>query len=312
MAVSVALLAVLARSIDPREIGPLFTRAVPEWAFLLGFATVAGRLLMAFKWRGLLRARGVVVPYGQALRIYFVGTFLGGFTPGDVGGDLYRGTALARHGDGRVVGSTIILERVLGLAVISWAATVLLPVGIHRYDVGTGSMAWAALGITLSVALGLYVSFQPAWIRAAGRLVPGIKKTKVARVVWQFYGAYVDAHRYPAALLIFVGLTALQQLLVVSFTWLAARTLALDVPFFYALCFVPAMTLILRLPISIQRLGIQEGLYALFLTGIGLSPESGVALSLVLRVAGIVCISLPASVLMWIGGRRPERTVSRV
>jgi uncharacterized protein (TIRG00374 family) len=116
IAVSVALVAYLAYSAQAwRALRPLSPHG---WAYVVLIAVLVNldRIVMAYKWGILLKAVGVDLSFGDAVRHYYIGTFWGMFLPASVGGDVirtYRVSAQTRMGG--EAASSVILERVLGL-----------------------------------------------------------------------------------------------------------------------------------------------------------------------------------------------------
>ena len=88
--VSVALLAVLFRSLDLGALRQLYA-TMPLWFYLLSLAVIlGGQVLYAWRWRQVLSASGVAVTVGTAIRQYFIGIFLNNFFPSTVGGDMAK------------------------------------------------------------------------------------------------------------------------------------------------------------------------------------------------------------------------------
>ena len=92
-----ATIAVLAyRFLDLRTIGDAI-RSMPAagLAALIGLV-LASRSLMAVKWRDLCRGFAPEASFRTFFRITLSGSFLSYASPAAIGGDIYRGAALAR------------------------------------------------------------------------------------------------------------------------------------------------------------------------------------------------------------------------
>jgi glycosyltransferase 2 family protein len=74
--------------------------------------------LGALRWRILLAAQGIVLPFWQIYHICAIGAFSGTFLPGAVGGDalrfIYLSAAVPRHRT--IIGLTLLSDRLLGVA----------------------------------------------------------------------------------------------------------------------------------------------------------------------------------------------------
>jgi glycosyltransferase 2 family protein len=96
--------------------------------------------LGALRWRILLAAQGIVLPFRQIYHICAIGAFSGTFLPGAVGGDalrfIYLSAAVPRHRT--IIGVTLLSDRLLGIAglvmvaiaamILQWPTVVASPV----------------------------------------------------------------------------------------------------------------------------------------------------------------------------------------
>jgi len=281
-------------------------------AVMLLLTAVAGRVLMAGKWNLLLRSRGVLISTWQATRLYLIGHLLGSFTPGALGADVYRVTALRRFGRTREIVATVLLERFVGLAVVGIVTALGLPVSA-RY-LGADSTRMVSV-IVISVSLmvvGVWASLSPSLVEGLARKVPFVSRLGVVGKIRDFYRSYAESRIHGGTLAAFTALTVLEVLVTVLVVYLAGRSVGVDAPLGYLLCIVPLIQILLRLPVSFQGIGVQEGLYAFFLAKVGFSPSDGLSISLMLRLTEIVGIVLPASLLLWKGPALLSPPVSRV
>ena len=120
---SMGLLVFLLRSLDLAAFRTLFAR-LPLWFYLLSLLVVlGGQVVYAWRWRLLLAEAGVRVPLLLTVRQYFIGTFLNNFLPSTVGGDVGKVYFLGRDHGYRVVMASVVLDRMLGLAMLAMWAT---------------------------------------------------------------------------------------------------------------------------------------------------------------------------------------------
>lgn len=314
MLIGVVLLFVVLRSIDRTALVSTLSSVAPVWVVLLVGATVFDRVLMALKWNGLLRVRGVRIPAARAIQLCYVGNLLGTFTPGAIGGEVYRVAALRSNEDeggapsaGRteVIVASILLERAIGLAVIGVMAAALLPWSARYLGAGSREVIWLVMLGAGAMVGGLVTALRTEWVQRVVRRVPVIRRTRVGARLGDIYSAFAAYRHHPAALVRFVALTALEVLTLIMINYLAARSLGIDPPFTFFLSTMPLVHILIRLPISFEGLGVQEGLFAFFLLQAGFNVEDGVAISLLLRAAFVVMVILPGVVMMsWGGGKR--------
>ncbi|MFO7652359.1 MAG: lysylphosphatidylglycerol synthase transmembrane domain-containing protein [Candidatus Krumholzibacteriia bacterium] len=268
----------------------------PLFAVLVVMAWI-DRGLMAYKWNLLLRANGVVLTTMRALRLYLVSNLLGALTPGGLGGDAYRVLALSPLGKSAAVFSTVVLERVAGLLSILIFVLAALPFSASYFGSGAWTVTVVAIGavlvllavLTLPVAGRLRSWADRRWAQPRGKVLRSIRRAVVA---------WAEMQNNRRVVLAFVGLTLLDTGFFIFMTYVSARVAGVPVSFGFILITMPVVHFLLRLPVSIQGIGIQEGLFAYVLGLAGFSVAQGVVMSLVWRLMTIVGIFLPGYVLM--------------
>ena len=162
-ALSIALIAAIVWWAGAEDILALLTRAS-----FLGLGAVilmhgADRILMAYKWWRLLRARGYQVHLTDAIRSYFLGSFVGAVIPVAGGADLARIASLRGKGAStESLISSVALERAIGAISHGFfcLAAVGLAVGLSiDLEISTPMLAAAAVATVVVLTLGLPLSF---------------------------------------------------------------------------------------------------------------------------------------------------------
>jgi glycosyltransferase 2 family protein len=314
--VSVGLLAVLLRWIDPSGLGTALAGA--DWT-LLGLALIlvtANRVLMAVKWNLLLHAKGIVIPWTTATRVYYTSTFLGLFLPPTVGGDVVRAW-LVRRSDDRVpdIVSSILVERLLGLvalAIFGVAAAALFPLMQRGGEVDAMGLLFVAGGAAVAAGIALAFSFTATCERivlAVTARLEGVRLVgRFARTLGKIYSSYRGYRTCRGALAIFFALTMLENAMPVVRAWIVALALGAWVPPAYFFVIVPLELVLIRIPISFDGFGIREGLFVYFLALVGIPESLGFAVGLANHVLFLVAV-LPGGLfhLMDLSSRRGAR-----
>jgi uncharacterized membrane protein YbhN (UPF0104 family) len=242
-----------------------------DWrAFLLAEGVVAlGLAVSALRWKVLLRAAGVTLGWGRAIRLYFAGYFFNFFLPTTVGGDVVRAMGAGGRTPLSVLGGSILVERILGfgcLLVIGLAAS---------FSLAGLAAARAVLGISAAVYLvGLAVLLfvpLPESERAGrvGRVLAGLRRTALQVRAYGFHGAAI------------AGATALSltwQLALVGANWILAAGLGGVAPGESLLALVPVVQAVSMIPVSFGGLGVREMGYEYFFSASGFDPAGAVAL----------------------------------
>jgi uncharacterized protein (TIRG00374 family) len=266
---------------------------------------LADRVLMAYKWGVLLQAKKIQIPLASLTSSYLISNFLGVFLPATVGGDALRAYAVSRDGHKfSDVVSSIIVERLLGFVALFLLA--LASVGIGLLTVGQNLLAevrdlfWvfllllcaATVLILLSLNRGIAHGAQQ-WLRTLG--INWSKSGLILKLaaVYQSYQSYRYSPKHLAA---FLALTVLENLFPVLWTYLLALAFQLHIPVLYFFILVPIVLVLVRLPISLDGFGIQEGTFVFFLSLVGVAQSEALLLGLASHFVALASI-LPGGAL---------------
>jgi glycosyltransferase 2 family protein len=286
VALSAIALFLVIRLVSGRELVAALREAQP-WPLLVSIGCmVLDRVMMALKWGILLRAIGIVRPLRELVRIYLVGTFYGSFLPTGVGGDVIRVIEVAR-GREEIAAATasVVMERVLGLiALVLLVFLCLLAFAAVEGD-RFRHLLLPVAAIFVAGILGL------AWA-LHGRIPQRLERFAAA---FRRYAGERPALRH------FFGLSFLEQLLPVAANYWMSRALGLEVSFLAFLMIIPIILFVARIPISIDGLGLVEGLYVWLFAYAGLGPSESFLLALMGRVFTVLA-SLPG---MFLRKQRP-------
>lgn len=297
---SLALLAVLAWFIDPREMLRSALDADRGILILALAVAILNRVLMAIKWNLLVRAIDVVISWADAVTTYFASTFAGIFLPPTVGGDAVRATMLAgKYSRTAEVISSILIERVIGLVVLAAfgfvGLAVLLALFAERFPAAS-QLAWiiggsalfllVAIGFLTTPAFGRFVKYGIDNIENRGEFAG--RSARFMRKILVSCSLYKDQ---PVAVWTFLALTILENLLVVFRAWIVTLAFGVDVDILLFLIIVPIEQFLIRLPISFDGFGIREGLFLYGLTAIGVPAPTALAIGLTNHLLFIVAVT---------------------
>jgi len=236
-------------------------------------AFFVSNVLGALQWHSLLRADGVALGYVRAFRFYFVGLFFNNFLPANIGGDAVKVWDVSRYGGGvyQVIAVTL-LDRIIGIFCLCLLATLsalylmadgqLLPYGWYLV-IFAGCMA-PVLGLYFFKPLGNFVRAVVARIR------PLSIDTRMAAIL-----DHLGAFKARKGLIIrLIGLSLVIQALRVSTHILVGAALGLPIDTI-VMCqffvFVPLLSLAMIPPVTINGLGVREGLGILLFAEAGFS-----------------------------------------
>lgn len=278
--------------VDVREVARTLARCDPWWAIIALGAITIDRALMSYKWGLLLAIRGYRISLAQKLMVYCSAMMWGLALPSTVGADGVRVVLTRRYGV-RVDDclATILVERGVGFIVALLSAVVGLL--ILRSAAPDGAVYDIAVIVGILGALGsigvLILSFRESSLDVLLRLVPQrFADSKPARLLRTLHDAYrslaVDRTRLGA----FCVLTFAEQMLTVAYYGVIAVALGVQFNALFLLAAVPLAILVSRLPISLDGIGVYEGIFMAVMTLGGVRPEDSLAVSLAARALQIL------------------------
>jgi len=302
---SASLLVFLFSRLDAGTVAEMLrTASVPVlvlgacWMFALTALSTA-------KWRLLLVEQGVSVPYLSLVRIYLVCQFINLFMPSILGGDAYRAAKLRHHTHGiKHALPSIVVERGTGLAALALIGSIGLSFLLFR------ELVWL-VGVLLAgtVLLGYLILVGPVLrrLRAAGS---GGLHGGVGLIVLVLE-AIQPSRRFSAVVL----LSFMFHLGVVLLCTIYSYATHITVSFPQLLIAVPVVYLVEIIPVSISGIGVREGTLTVLFGLMGLVPEHGLILGLVITMMRYICMTLVGGPLllweMFSGGIQPDRAESR-
>jgi uncharacterized membrane protein YbhN (UPF0104 family) len=260
-------------------------RQLPLGVFLaaLGMALVS-RMAISLRWYALLRSAGVKMPFGQCLRLVFMGLFASNFLPSTVGGDLVRlAGAVYLRVDAGISAASLLVDRLIGMAGMALMA----PIGL---SIILNSSALPGTGLTAPLLPLMAGLLPPDLFRRLWRWALGfIKKLLSSAAFWL---------RHPASL----GLPFLCTLCHMAMTfWLIQILLAgmgEHLSFWWIGGLWSLSYFISLAPISVNGLGLQEVSIAyLYSQFAGISMHTALALAVLLRLIFLLC-SLPGVIFL--------------
>ena len=216
--------------------------------------------------------------------LYSAATLAGSFLPSTVGGDAMRVGWLWRNGvDANDAAASVVVERVVGAFVTLAAAMV----GMFWLGQVAGisdqlhSFILLAIGLMAAIGAGLVWSW-----RGPKRLRLALSENHfLGRLLARFQTAWARQGRRADVVVVFSILTLVECLYSLFMGWLTAKALGLDVAFMNLAAAYAIALAITRLPLTIDGIGVYEGIMAVLLGAIaGLPASQSVALILVGRV----------------------------
>ncbi len=289
VAVSASLMVFLLKKISPSEIKAILS-SIDRTLLLAGaFAFFSSNLFGSFQWHMLLKSSGINLPFHKTLRFYFVGLFFNNFLPANVGGDAVKIYDVTKIGSSvyQVIAVTL-LDRILGifgLCLLASLATVLL--------MNNGVEELHALYLLIFIgcmipALGLYL-FKP-FSSLVRKLVRTIRPLSLDERISSILD-YLSEFKGRKTLLVRLMLLSLViQALRVSTHILIGMSLGVQINAQVAglfFVFVPLLGLAMIPPITINGLGVREGLGIILFSAAGIGETDAFTMEFLTYVVSV-------------------------
>ena len=269
---SLTLLALLLKQVGWQQ--TLETLRKARWPHLaVAFVLyLVGIVVRAYRWRILLNALKIDIPLARLTALYFVGTFFNNILPTGIGGDVVRVYELSKQSKRPIESvGTVLLDRATGLLVLFLIALLALP---FSHQLITPSIAVVILLLSLGSWAGLGLVLRRDWLEKWG-LLRIMAKVKRLRELYE--SVYACGPRAIGGAL---AVSLVFNVLLIAVNYLIALSLGVEIPLWYFLLFIPLISFLLVLPISLSGLGVREGGYVYLFAQAGVPAPLALAMSL--------------------------------
>lgn len=253
--------------------------------------------LSVLKWTKLLSVYNINLPFKDLYLYYLISTFFNNFLPSTVGGDVSRVVYLKKATNKPAeITASIVMERLNGLIALVFLclfSIILNPSFIRNL-------------ITIHSILLFFIVLMPLLLAAIvysflkfGKVNPyipkfGILTTLQAKLAQVFNAIYYYRH-YQSTLIKTLLLSIVFILLGIFSNYLYFLSIGIKVPILELVQIYTIVRIIALLPISINSLGITEGLYIVLFGLIGISSVDALTVALLGRVL-LMLVSLSGGV----------------
>ena len=277
--ISIILVTCLLYWTDVEQFRKAFENAKYTYLFYAVILIFFNRILMPIKWNLLLQAIDIRIRWFESIRIYFIASFLGVFLPPTIGADAVR--AFHVHKEKYPISdimSSILVERLIGLIALLFFTLLGCFLFIMKFSDVTVDVSafFIMLLIFLPVLTGLFfLSLHKRAMSVFERILNRFDRVpflgRASKLSKKLLDSYLIYGTRKKILFVFFLLTLLEITLPIIRSYLVAVSLGVDIPLVYFFSFVPIILLLIRLPISFDGFGIQEGGFIYFLSFFGVS-----------------------------------------
>lgn len=304
IAVAVALTGYILFRSDPAAVARAAGGARVPWLLLAGLLVIVDRAANAYRWIVLLQALtpGSRPPMRAVVHVFFVSSFLGTFLP-SIGGDVYRAYQLARLGvRSAEAAASVLMDRMVGvLSMVIVAAVALL--SLREFDVP--GVVPVLLVVTAVCAVAAAAVFSSSVAALAVRLVELLPVRRAHSIAQRLMEAIRRYGRHHGALALVLALSVGVQLLRVAQAYCLGRALDLTLPMIVYFGFIPVITLVMQIPITVAGLGTTQYAFEWMFGHAGVPAAVTFALSMLFLALGTLG-NLPGGLLYAFSPRTPS------
>ena len=253
-----------------------------------------GHFVCVLRWRILMRPLMPTPTLARLCGIYGIGMFFNLTFPTIIGGDVvkiyYAGKQSRSYAESF---ASIFLDRNIGMfamMIIACCAALFHPVSVPGIPITL--ILWS---VFVLFVIGNIAVFTPRFHRLLSSMLRKHQFEKIAVKIDDIVKAFRITGGRPAAIWQSLGISFLNQFFGCAAVWLGALGLGIHISPFYFLIFVPLITLISMIPVSLNGMGLREYSYMSLFGAIGVAGESCVALGLMYSLM-VILSSLPGGV----------------
>jgi glycosyltransferase 2 family protein len=252
---------------------------------------ILGYLISTFRWQRLLLAEGIRLPLWRLTLVYFEAAFFNLFLPTLIGGDIVRGYTIYRITQGHDASiASIFADRLSGFAALVGIA--LIALGLAYGQIRDPQVAAMILIVAVAFTVTVGVLLDNRMKERASRLLRFVGLTRFQAKLQGMVEALQRYRGHRQALGQAVLLSLLLQGLIIVTYYLIGAGLNLGVSIAYFFLYVPLITFVAMVPVSVAGLGVREGSVVYFFAKVGVDAATALTMSLTWFALTLVVSSL--------------------
>jgi len=273
--ISLGLLAFLLAKVGVRETWESLQGANIGYLLAVFLLYLLSIVLRSYRWRIFLNAQGVRASLPKLISLYLIGVFFNLVLPSGFGGDVVRVYELSQYSS-RTASSitTVFMDRLSGFLALFATATLALA---FSYQLVPPEVGVTIIAIFLASLVGTGALFsRPLWRRLKGLpILSSLTQREGVRELFLSAQSYTLTPFVQA-----ISLSLAFNILLMIMNYLVALSFGVRISFWYFLLFIPIISFLLVLPISLSGLGVREGAYIYLFSRVGVPSSSALAISL--------------------------------
>lgn len=306
MAVTAALVFLFYRRITVDQLTSVLFNINLIWLPLLFLVLLLNSFISTVKWHIFLKASGLKTNLGRLFRTYLGAGFLNLFMPSNVGGDFYRiyDTGVKTSDAARSTAS-VLADRITGFLAIVIFGLAASVAGAGR--IKEPMLIVVPIAVFSALALLIALLYQQKILRKL-LSITGLSKFRVIeKQTDNFLTAFQEYRKSPGLFTKVMAISFSFQFMVIVFVFLMAKSLDINAPFPLFCMFVPLISLLEAVPVTMYGVGFREAGYLIFMHSAGGTDQDALSLSLLYVILSLLYSSLGGIVLLFRHGAYRNR-----
>jgi uncharacterized protein (TIRG00374 family) len=239
--------------------------------------------IFSLRWNFLLKTQKINISFLRSYLYILVSFFFNNFLPSGLGMDLVRSAYAGGKENFEKAFGTSIMERILGM--IGMMLIGVFAIFSGKAKLAKFSILYIGLIIITVLTYYLFISLKVDWIKK--RLI-SIKFFNLGDSIRKFHRAFKIYKNKRNTLLIGICYSILVQTVIIIINYFIAKGLSNPIPIFALLTYIPIITVISLIPLTINGLGLREAAYVYFFSSLSITEGEAMSLSLVFFFASVI------------------------
>lgn len=242
--------------------------------------------LCAYGWHILLKNKGVSISLKNLGIIVLESTFFGFLLPSSIGPDIIRAYTLSKKTSNltEAISSLLVLRAVTLLSLYTLAVFSLT---LYYDKIADKRFIYTIGGSLLILGIAGFGIFLRPFRNMVSKFFMYLNAERVRDKVERLYSSLLDYSKGKKALILSFSIMLLSQILRAILAFFLGKSLDIDVPIISYLLYLPLVSIIIKIPISIGGLGLGEGSLIYFFIKAGMSYNEAFTITIMLTFVNI-------------------------
>jgi uncharacterized protein (TIRG00374 family) len=258
-------------------------------------------LTFSLRWNFLLKAQGIYISEIRSYLYLLVSFFFNNFLPSGLGMDVIRSAYAGKKENFEKALGASIMERILGMIGMMLIGVFAIFSGKSQFI--KFSILYLGLILLTVLLYYLFTSLKFGWLKEK---LLSVKFLNLGKSIRKFYQAVKIYKSKRKTIIIGIAYSVLVQMVITVINYFIAKGLSIPVPFSALLAYIPIITIISLIPLTINGLGLREASYVYFFSLIGITESEAFSISLVYLAISVITSSIGGIVFVFL--RRGTRS----